>query len=114
MSIGIYARIIHVYVKLGFQSKTYRLYGTFLRSRYSTQGDQEHQKKCYCICHVQTASQWTHKMLITVHEEILAHTNLKCELPRDKTNKMTCAPSEDSDQPGHAPSLIRAFAVRLM
>ena len=28
----------------------------------------------------------------------------------DKTNKMTC-PSEDSDQPGHAPSLIRVFAV---
>ena len=23
----------------------------------------------------------------------------------DKTNKMTCAPSEDSDQPGHPPSL---------
>ena len=25
---------------------------------------------------------------------------------RDKTNKMACAPSEDSDQPGHLPSLI--------
>ena len=25
-----------------------------------------------------------------------------------------CAPSEDSDQPGHAPSLIRVFAVRSM
>ena len=33
---------------------------------------------------------------------------------RDKTNKMGCAPSEDSDQPGHPPSLIRVFAVRLM
>ena len=31
---------------------------------------------------------------------------------RDKTNKMVCAPSEDSDQPGHPPSLIRVFAVR--
>ena len=31
----------------------------------------------------------------------------------DKTNKMTCAPSEDSDQPGHPPSLIRVFAVRM-
>ena len=31
-----------------------------------------------------------------------------------KTNKMTCAhpPPEDSDQPGHPPSLIRIFAVR--
>ena len=28
------------------------------------------------------------------------------EPPCDKTNKMACAPSEDSDQPGHLPSLI--------
>ena len=27
------------------------------------------------------------------------------EPPRDKTNKMACAPSEDSDQPGHKESL---------
>ena len=33
--------------------------------------------------------------------------------PHDKTNKMVCAPSEDSDQPGHPPSLIRVFAVRM-
>ena len=33
---------------------------------------------------------------------------------RDKTNEMVCAPSEDSDQPGHLPNLIRVFAVRLM
>ena len=26
---------------------------------------------------------------------------------------MTCAPIEDSDQPGHPPSLIRVFAVRM-
>ena len=31
----------------------------------------------------------------------------------DKTNKMACAPSEDSDQPGHLPSLIRVFAVHM-
>ena len=29
----------------------------------------------------------------------------------DKTNQSDCAPSEDSDQPGHQPSLIRIFAV---
>ena len=28
------------------------------------------------------------------------------EPPHDKTNKMTFVPSEDSDQPGHPPSLI--------
>ena len=31
----------------------------------------------------------------------------------DKTKKMTCALSELSDQPGHAPRLSRVFAVRL-
>ena len=31
----------------------------------------------------------------------------------DKTNKKMCAPSEDSDQPGHPPSLIRVFADRM-
>ena len=34
------------------------------------------------------------------------------EPPDDKINKMACAPSEDSDQPGHPHSLIRVFAVR--
>ena len=31
----------------------------------------------------------------------------------DKTYKMACAPSEDSDQAGHPPSLIRVFATRM-
>ena len=35
------------------------------------------------------------------------------EPPHDKTNKMPCASSKDSDQPGHLPSLIRVFAVRM-
>ena len=35
------------------------------------------------------------------------------EPPHDKTNKLTCAPSEVSDQPGHPPSLIRVFTVRV-
>ena len=34
--------------------------------------------------------------------------------PHDKTNKVTCAPSKDSDQPGHPPSLIRVFTVHSM
>ena len=36
------------------------------------------------------------------------------EPPHDKTNKMTSAPSEDSDQPGHPPSLISIFTVHSM
>ena len=35
------------------------------------------------------------------------------EPPHDKTNKMACVPSEDSDQPGHPPSLIRVVAVHM-
>ena len=35
------------------------------------------------------------------------------EPPRDKTSKMACAPSEHLDRPGHPPSLIRVFAVRM-
>ena len=35
------------------------------------------------------------------------------EPPHDNTNKMACAPSEDSDQAGHPPSLTRVFAVRM-
>ena len=31
----------------------------------------------------------------------------------DKSYKMTCAPSEDSDHPGHPTSLMRVFAVRM-
>ena len=34
------------------------------------------------------------------------------EPPHDKTNKMTFVPGENSDQPGHPPSLIKVFAVR--
>ena len=39
---------------------------------------------------------------------------IRNEPPHDKTNKMAYLPSEDSDQPGHSPSLIRVFTVRLM
>ena len=51
---------------------------------------------------------------------MIDRTNLlyKCsssqyEPPYDKTNKMACAPSEDSDQRGHPPRLIRVFVVRM-
>ena len=35
------------------------------------------------------------------------------EPQHDTTNKMTCAPNEDSDQPGRPLSLIRVFPVRM-
>ena len=45
----------------------------------------------------------------------LSEWEMKCtfEPPHDKTNKMACVPNEDSDQPGHPPSLIRVFADRM-
>ena len=38
----------------------------------------------------------------------------ECKPPHDKTNKKAFVPSEDSNQPGHPPSLIRVFVVRSM
>ena len=37
----------------------------------------------------------------------------KFEPLHDTTNKMTCAPSEDADQPGHPPNLTKVCAVRM-
>ena len=36
------------------------------------------------------------------------------EQKHDGTNKMTDAPSKDSDQPGHSSSLIKDFAVHFL
>ena len=44
---------------------------------------------------------------------LLGWSALSYEPPHDNANKVAYAPSEDSDQPGHPPSLIRVFAVRL-
>ena len=48
---------------------------------------------------------------ISVHYEIhfLWISFITNEPVHDKSNKMACAPSDDSDQPGHPPSLIRVF-----
>ena len=47
---------------------------------------------------------------------LLLHIYIASKKERKKekqTNKMACAPSEASDQPGHPPSLIRVFAARM-
>ena len=42
------------------------------------------------------------------------HNHSRTFEPRhDNGNKMACATSEDSDKPGHPPSPIRVFAVRM-
>ena len=48
-----------------------------------------------------------------IHNGFWSGFNMKIEPRHDKTIKMICAPSEDSVQPGHPPSLIRFSAVRL-
>ena len=52
------------------------------------------------------------KLLYTQIKNSLIGVNV-IEPPPDKINKMACAPSKDSDQPGHPPSLIRVFAVHM-
>ena len=41
-------------------------------------------------------------------------SNYRNEPPHDKTNNVAVRPAKTSDQPGHPPSLIRVFPVRLM
>ena len=45
------------------------------------------------------------------HSLIESRTNIWAATWQNQQND--CAPSEDSDQPGHPPSLIRDFAVRM-
>ena len=50
---------------------------------------------------------------VTFSSRLYLQQQYKFEPQFDKTNKITCAPSEDSDQPGHQPSMIRVFTVRM-
>ena len=54
---------------------------------------------------------------VVIYKRNHIHTRVRVtswsEPPHNKTNKMICAPSEDSDQPGHSPSLIRVVPIRL-
>ena len=52
-----------------------------------------------------------HRIQILKCLEVRMCLKFNIEPPHDKTNKITFAPSEDSDQPGDPPSLIRVFAV---
>ena len=48
------------------------------------------------------------KWVVTPNQELKLITceTMSNEPPHDKTNKMACVPIEDSDQPGHPPSLV--------
>ena len=61
---------------------------------------------------ISLASRWFFEWLLLIWRKMVGtFYSLTFELPRDKTNKMACGPGEDSDQPGHPPSLMRVFAV---
>ena len=51
--------------------------------------------------------------LISYFKMSLQRPQVSFEQPHDKTNKMTCAPNENSDQPGHPPNLIRVITVQM-
>ena len=55
----------------------------------------------------------SYRTFIEIKHASISRTNRLFEPHREKTNEMICAPSEDSDQPGHPPSLNIVFAVRL-
>ena len=70
--------------------------------------------------HFETCNIWAKRKGLSVVIKILSPMDC-LPLPlyiieplHDKTSKMACAPSEDSDQPGHPHSLIRVFTVRSM
>ena len=62
--------------------------------------------------HRQTAT--AQVSLHSISRALVVHTHKIIEQPHHKTNKIICVPSEDSDQPGHPPSLIRVLAVHSM
>ena len=72
--------------------------------------------------HFETCNIWAKRKGLSVVIKILSPMDCLplpgaiyiIEPPYDKTNKMACAPSEHSDQPGYPYSLIGVFAVRSM
>ena len=63
------------------------------------------------LLHVQEQENYTDSREKSFLKAKKKDKNLSHTAQHDKPNKMTCALSEDSDQPGHPPSLIRVFAM---
>ena len=71
---------------------------------YNLQNNRENQP--YFTLHIQTdRAIWPGSTLLDI-QPVLLNISPKFQPLHDKTNKMVCAPSKDSDQPGHSPSLI--------
>ena len=72
-----------------------------------TKCDENHEKQLGIL---QYEIYWGHIFQFTCTFLFLWKMN---ESLHGKSNKMTCAPSEDSDKPGHLLSLIRVITVRM-
>ena len=73
-------------------------------------------RACVCVCVVCVCDRerdQTYTELSWLLQVKRERYNAPNEPPHDKTKKITCAPSEDSDQPGHPPSLIRVFPLHM-
>ena len=70
--------------------------------------------RSFCsFCHAAARMSFLKCIKIGVeYMNVVFRSQLQLEPPHDKTNRMACAPREDSNQPGHLPSLNRVFAVR--
>ena len=54
---------------------------------------------------------WTEGAQVILWVLSCSSSMLSLRLPHDKIKEMACAPSKDSDQPGHPASLTRVYAV---
>ena len=64
-------------------------------------------------CHAARGSFFFFFVKVFFSARIVCNRSMLFEPPHDKTNKVACAPSEDSDQPWHPPSLSRVFTVHM-
>ena len=73
-----------------------------------------------CICHfvgfVMRRPFFTSFIFACLYEEFMITTRTRVAIwaATWQNPQSDCAPSEESDQPGHTPSMFRVFAVRLM
>ena len=68
----------------------------------------------FCLGKDEAVCKATTMVLFEEYSDIYSYVDPDTfEPPHDKTNKLACAPNEDSDQPGHPHWLIRVLAVRM-
>ena len=85
------------------------------KRKYEPPRDKTSKVSCW-FCHVSAHINhvnYTFDTIIMSLIRILAQAAVQICAASWQNQESDCAPSEDSDQPGHPPILIRAFAVRM-